>query len=69
MHLRIDVINVKNENKDLERLNEKYLNRIAKLQKGENIENDENDFKEEEEILKRFKPFARIKYRKFNKNK
>ena len=69
MHLRIDVINVKNENKDLERLNEKYLNRIEKLQKGENIENDENDFKEEEEILKRFKPFARIKYRKFNKNK
>ena len=37
MHLRIDVINVKNENKDLERLNEKYLNRIENLQKGENI--------------------------------
>ena len=67
MHLRIDVVNVKNENKDLERLNEKYLMRIEKLKKGENIDDDKNDFEEEEEILSRFKPFARIKYKKFNK--
>ena len=67
MHLRIDVVNVKNENRDLERLNEKYLMRIEKLKKGENIDDNKKDFEEEEEILSRFKPFARIKYKKYNK--